>query len=240
MTMLILTIVVELVALGVLFLAIHKRKTKYLKWVLDVVAVFSQIVFWYLAVNYLTVFIGFEVALETTAILWWIYLTRIATVVDTEKKKKRKAFWKNVVLVFASLLPICIFLSGICGYYSNIHWSDPTTKIKEKTFGVPEKLKEFDVKFECVHNSKEGKYDLYQVWSNGICKIASYSEDECKVYRLPDSISNLPRVETTVKTQYQYNHNFDMFQKPTVEDTYKEETYELYISESSYKEDYTD
>lgn len=240
MTMLILTIVVELVAVGVLLLTVCKRKTKYLKWILGVITVFTQAMFWYLAVNYLTVFIYFEVALEIAAILWCIYLIGIAMVVDSEKKKKRKAFWKNFVLVFASLLPICIFLSSIGGYYSNIRWSEPTIKIEKETFAVPEKLKAFDVKFQCIHKSKEGRYDLYQVWSNGICKIASYSEDECKVYRLPDSSSNLPRVETTVKTKYQYNHNFDAFQKPTVEDTSKEKTYELYISESSYKEDYTD
>lgn len=232
MTMMIVTFIVEFVSLISLHAAVRERKTKYLKWILGVVTGVTQVVFWYFAIQCMTVYLAFEIVLEIVIVLWCVGIVKMNT---PEKKKILKCLeWLGLVVV------LLVILLTSFPYTANIRWSEPTTKIEKKTFGVPENLKEFDVKFQCIHNSKEGRYDLYQIWNNGICKIASYPEDKCKVYRLPDSSSYLPRVETTVKTKCQYNYNFDAFQEPTLEDTFKEETYELYVSESSYKEDYTD
>lgn len=98
MTMLIWTIVVELASLTTLFVLQKNRKRRILKWILCGVTAITQFVFWYLAVKYRSIFIGFEVALEIAAILWWIYLTAIVSTVDSEKKKKREKLWKECLL----------------------------------------------------------------------------------------------------------------------------------------------
>lgn len=197
--------------------------------------------FWYLAIKYRTVFTAFEVALEITAVLWWIYLAKIATMEESEKKKKRERIWKELILLFAVLLSISMFICCSLDFADHIYWSEKIDlNITTKQVEIPEDLQELDVKFVCIHNPKEKKYHLCWVWKNGVYQISSYTEDECSVYRLPDSRQDLPKIKITEEKSYKYNYNYESYEEPRLVDTKTEKTYQLYVCESSYKELYTE
>lgn len=140
----------------------------------------------------------------------------------------------------ACTLTVILFMCTIELFCGSIEWSDETTNIVTASeISVPENLQELKPQLCCVHNPKENKYDLYWVWNNGVYKISSYTEDECTVYRLPDSRQDLPRLETKKEHFYKYNYNFEEYEEPTLVAQKTEKTYTLYVCEASYKEMYT-
>lgn len=241
MAMLILTILVELVSLSSFFVMLKSRKRKILKWILCGVTAITQVVFWCLAIKYLTVFILSEVTLEIAAVVWYICKPITVLTVDSNKKEKCRKRRKDVILMITFILLEFMFITDMRAYNNNIRWFDKIDlDITTEGITVPENLQELELHFCCVHDAKEQKYDLYWAWDNGIYKISSYTEDECTVYRLSDSRQDLPKLKTNEETFYKYNYNFEIFEEPTLVDTKKEKTYALYVCESSYKEMYTE
>lgn len=235
MAMLILTIVMEVLSLASLFVTARYRKRKKLKWVLGAVTGITQATFWCLAIRYLTGFIVLEVGLEITAIV-------LLLAVLSKNKKKQASLAKicsTPIMVTATIFLFCMVTYNFFGFRWTEGSMEKTLSPITEQFTPPENLKELNPQFCCVHDAKEEKYRLYWAWNGGICEFASYTENGCTVYRLPDSRQDLPKLETETKHFLKYNYNFEMYEEPTLVDEKTEETYNLYVCESSYKEDYT-
>ncbi len=224
MKMLILVIVWEVVALGLLFLGCFS-KYKHKNWIKEWIS-YPVVALWIVfAIICRTEFIIFEMMLGLTVFTIFLLL---------EKRQKGEKIYAAHILILV-LQMVCEILTCRISqerWNQNIQISDETMisgTVEE--FPIPQGFEPSDTEFVCVQNQKT--YTLFYINNYKIYEIESF-ENLQQVYIMEEG--KTPYIQKTETVYFETDYNFQAYEKPTTEPAFTETIWELYVPKGSLKE----
>lgn len=236
MKILILTIVIEILAVATLFLdprEVGKRKRK-------IIVILSNLVFFGMAGIFHTVFLPTEIFAYAAGILFKQTTQRMnymkaKGIIEPEKTRKiDKKVTQIVILLIFTCLSILI---EVMFFYANFEYSLEECKKETVQLEVPDDINAILPKFVTLHDSKTETYKFYWTWKNGIYKVDEISSKDAYVFA-DFGDDEMPYYEKTTKIQYKMNCNF-WWEDSKVVGEKIEYKYKVYVPEYSLKEFYT-